>query len=799
MNTGLKIYKLDIDEDNLNSGVDAIALVQSPAMEEDFYLFSKQQPHMFESFADYPESVSNNAKRGIELNEKVNNKCATQVGKVRAQQLANKEAISVETIKRMYSYLSRAEEYYDESDSEACGTISYLLWGGLAAKRWSESKLKELGLFEGAIDVSSLPDYSNEPSGSLIVKDIYQSMEIDVFGYKTKYFYICPGAISTFEDLTSLELDEDVVGMIRSAAQIADNVFLIEKNAIESGKTSQEELDEAILLVDDFQDLIREIEQLVGRRYNTSYMDNHIITIRSYLKDVFVENAGGFSVGDYVSWTFAGRGDDTDRARGQITDLRVSGEVNVPNTDVTLTATEERPVALIKTIDGTIVGQYVDNLRQTQKPEGFVDPRAGEGEDDFIGRCIPKLLSEGYDQEQAAAICYSSWRDRFNEIEKIGDYFEELFSLLGHLDGIPVYSTPQEAMQVAEVAGCMGYHSHMLGDMIVYMPCEEHDAAMDALLGELYEEYKKKKGKYISDLPQGTQDKIVDALMKVGEKYNEDEWAPMPEKFAIESFPRETSIEDTLGIKIRYRYKGPRDSKNRSFCRRMLDANLLFRKEDINNLTLGGENIEFGIYDIFTYKGSYGCRHNWERVYKRKDDDGKTINIKEVAADAATSVNAKPTAGRNPNSETLIINQFAEQQREQQIVIGPILIPDKLIYRWDEIEDSYYVYFSADTIKKIAYKYMEQRYVDQANIEHDPEQMLKNVYLVESWIVDNPATDKSKALTGNEYPKGTWMGTMRIKNKRIWEDYIKTGLVKGFSAEGYFVDQLVSGKSELFQ
>jgi len=85
-----------------------------------------------ESYADYPDAVSNNAKRGIELNEKVNNKCATQVGKVRAQQLAKKEAITVETIKRMFSYLSRAEEYYDEGDSEACGTISYLLWGGKA-------------------------------------------------------------------------------------------------------------------------------------------------------------------------------------------------------------------------------------------------------------------------------------------------------------------------------------------------------------------------------------------------------------------------------------------------------------------------------------------------------------------------------------------------------------------------------------------------------------------------------------------------------------------------------------------
>lgn len=102
----------------------------------------------FESYNDYPDAVSNNAKRGIELNAKVNNSCATLVGKVRAQQLANKEKISVQTIKRMYSYLSRAETYYNPDDTTACGTISYLLWGGLAGKRWAESKLKELNLFD---------------------------------------------------------------------------------------------------------------------------------------------------------------------------------------------------------------------------------------------------------------------------------------------------------------------------------------------------------------------------------------------------------------------------------------------------------------------------------------------------------------------------------------------------------------------------------------------------------------------------------------------------------------------------
>jgi len=103
---------------------------------------------MFESYADYGDDIRNNAKRGIELNDKVGNKCATQTGKVRAQQLANGEAISVETIKRLYSFLSRAETYYDETDTEACGTISYLLWGGKSALSWSRNKLKELGLLE---------------------------------------------------------------------------------------------------------------------------------------------------------------------------------------------------------------------------------------------------------------------------------------------------------------------------------------------------------------------------------------------------------------------------------------------------------------------------------------------------------------------------------------------------------------------------------------------------------------------------------------------------------------------------
>ena len=103
---------------------------------------------MAKSYSDYPQAVRDAAERGIRLNDEVNNRCATQVGKVRAQQLANGDAVTILTVKRMYSYLSRAATYYDPADDTACGTISYLLWGGEPALRWSERILKQEGLIE---------------------------------------------------------------------------------------------------------------------------------------------------------------------------------------------------------------------------------------------------------------------------------------------------------------------------------------------------------------------------------------------------------------------------------------------------------------------------------------------------------------------------------------------------------------------------------------------------------------------------------------------------------------------------
>lgn len=104
-----------------------------------------------ESYSDYPEGVKSNAKKVLDWTEKNGwGSCGTNVGKVRANQLANGEPISVETIKRMYSYLSRHSVDLESSTSysDGCGLLMYDSWGGKAALRWAESKLKEIGEIE---------------------------------------------------------------------------------------------------------------------------------------------------------------------------------------------------------------------------------------------------------------------------------------------------------------------------------------------------------------------------------------------------------------------------------------------------------------------------------------------------------------------------------------------------------------------------------------------------------------------------------------------------------------------------
>lgn len=132
--------------------------------------------------------------------------------------------------------------------------------------------------------------------------------------------------------------------------------------------------------------------------------------------------------------------------------------------------------------------------------------------------------------------------------------------------------------------------------------------------------------------------------------------------------------------------------------------------------------------------------------------------------------------------------QFAEADKERRILIGAALVPDKPIYRNNGV-DEFYVYFSKKTVRRAMELFF--KYNNQGNTTLEHEHKLTGLNVVESWIVEDLEKDKS-ALYGLDVPKGTWMVSMKVDNDAIWNDWVKSGLVKGFSIEGYFIDKMES-------
>jgi hypothetical protein len=130
---------------------------------------------------------------------------------------------------------------------------------------------------------------------------------------------------------------------------------------------------------------------------------------------------------------------------------------------------------------------------------------------------------------------------------------------------------------------------------------------------------------------------------------------------------------------------------------------------------------------------------------------------------------------------------LAKVNEEERLLVSPALIPYKQIYRYDANKDrNYYVYFTAETVRKAAEAYMKHQNTNSATLQH--EEKVTGVHTVESWIVEDSKNDKSN-LYGYELPKGTWFVSMRVNNDEVWER-IKSGELKGLSIEGYFVDKM---------
>ncbi len=137
--------------------------------------------------------------------------------------------------------------------------------------------------------------------------------------------------------------------------------------------------------------------------------------------------------------------------------------------------------------------------------------------------------------------------------------------------------------------------------------------------------------------------------------------------------------------------------------------------------------------------------------------------------------------------------KFAKVDAEKRILMGPILIPDKPIYRKQIVDgamDEFYIYFSKDTVRKASQMFLMKGNQGNATIEH--ELAVQGVCMVETWIKEDMEKDKS-AIYGMNDPIGTWMGCLKITNDDVWND-AKDGKFKGFSIEGYFADKMKMSK-----
>jgi hypothetical protein len=330
------IIDLEIVEDLEQSGVFAIALVDVPAIEKNWMAFKREifvnpgsgetqdefiprciaklvgdegyetdqaaaicystyrekasAEEFAETYDDYPEAAVNAAKRALKWAEENGwGDCGMGPGKARANQLANREPLSRETIARMSAF-QRHRQNSDTPYGEGCGKLMWDAWGGDAGIAWAERKLEQIDKEEMSYDTGALPPYVDEvPKKKLKM----ESEELDIYGYRTSDFHMCPGAIATFTHLMEMNPDEETIGMIRAAAVIADTIFDLEEEVIDDESASLNDVKEALVLTEDFFDVMAEIDKALGMEHDVEYMIGHVEKIKSYYTEEFAAPASG--------------------------------------------------------------------------------------------------------------------------------------------------------------------------------------------------------------------------------------------------------------------------------------------------------------------------------------------------------------------------------------------------------------------------------------------------------------------------------------------------------------------------
>jgi hypothetical protein len=192
------------------------------------------------------------------------------------------------------------------------------------------------------------------------------------------------------------------------------------------------------------------------------------------------------------------------------------------------------------------------------------------------------------------------------------------------------------------------------------------------------------------------------------------------------------------------------------------------------------------------------------RVYeiKKKDNSPNVFGISLVAVPAMESNYVQLSKNTKDLSKDEKISlskendiKFSEISKEKRLLLGLVLEPDKMIYRFNkELNEEYYITVSAETILELQQDYIKNSHQGYSTLEHDGKE-LDGVTFTEHWIVENSKIDKS-AVHNLSFKKGSWVTVAKIENDTLWNDYIKTGNVMGFSIDAMVHLEEVNLKTE---
>jgi hypothetical protein len=184
MEKKLPIFNLEItNEDESDVEVDFVALVDRPAIERQFLAFAE------DSWNDYPDAAVENAKTALRWAEENGwGDCGEATGKARANQIANREKLTRETIARMSAF-QRHKQNSDKPLGDGCGRLMWLAWGGDEGVAWAERKLKQIDkqrfaiqdeeerVISGPLMLADTPIYRNDQNGEYYVQFSKQTIK----------------------------------------------------------------------------------------------------------------------------------------------------------------------------------------------------------------------------------------------------------------------------------------------------------------------------------------------------------------------------------------------------------------------------------------------------------------------------------------------------------------------------------------------------------------------------------------------------------------------------------------------